>query len=251
MNERNLEYLQERLYFHGFGNQLEEALKKGMNSQKDHFELNFKGKFERDNKNDIVDYKLHFSKSSTTDRYFWNHYQATLHRQGEPDRSQEFHIQKGNGISARKAYQLLSGNAIYQRYFKSGAGEKPEAFHSWVTLDLKQKNQYGNHPWNYYNQAYGFDLEKALKKHALPAMQNQESRTKLLEQLQRGETPKTKLKQGNQEITITLKADPRFKQVRLIDETGKALKMGQSEKKKQAQQEEIPKKRRGRKAGVR
>src|SRR5690606_32956984 len=62
---------------------------------------------------DTINYELHFSKSKKSDNYFLNNYEATLEKGGADETlRQTFYLNKGNDITAKEAYNLLSGRSI-------------------------------------------------------------------------------------------------------------------------------------------
>src|SRR5690606_19342669 len=62
---------------------------------------------------DTINYELHFSKSKKSDNYFLNNYAATLEKGGMDEAlRQTFYLNKGNDITAKEAYNLLSGRSV-------------------------------------------------------------------------------------------------------------------------------------------
>lgn len=63
-----------------------------------------------------MDYQIDFSKSKQGDMYFVNKYQATLKNEDPgKDKSQTFYINKGNGVTAKEAYNMLDGRAVNKK----------------------------------------------------------------------------------------------------------------------------------------
>jgi len=120
MNKSNVEYLQRSLKYLGFGTALNEVLEKNMAEGKEKFAVKTSAQF--DNKHslkdkeypkDTINYELHFSKSKKSDNYFLNNYAATLEKGGTDEAvRQTFYLNKGNDITAKEAYNLLSGRSI-------------------------------------------------------------------------------------------------------------------------------------------
>src|SRR5690606_7414813 len=120
MNKSNVEYLQRSLKYLGFGTALNEVLEKKLAEGKGKFAIATSAQF--DNKHslkdkeypkDTINYELHFSKSKKSDNYFLNNYEATLEKGGTNETlRQTFYLNKGNDITAKEAYNLLSGRSI-------------------------------------------------------------------------------------------------------------------------------------------
>src|SRR5690554_4835292 len=120
MNKSNVEYLQRSLKYLGFGTALNEVLEKKLAEGKGKFAIATSAQF--DNKHslknkeypkDTINYELHFSKSKKSDNYFLNNYAVTLEKGGTNEAlRQTFYLNKGNDITAKEAYNLLSGRSI-------------------------------------------------------------------------------------------------------------------------------------------
>jgi hypothetical protein len=117
LNEQNFEYLKKSLKYLGFGENLNYALEVRLKGGSDKFTLGASAAFATANAKDMVNYELRFSKSKTTDNYFLNDYKATLEKGNANGTTQEpisrvFILNKGNDITAKEAYNLLSGRSI-------------------------------------------------------------------------------------------------------------------------------------------
>lgn len=227
MNEQNNQYLKDRLQYHGFGNQFNKELDQNMKAGKENFKLSFPGQFSNGGKKDVVHYEAEFARSEKTGNYFWNNYKATL-KNDDPakERSHQFPIRNGNGISGTKAYHMLQGNPVYQKFYKpkEDGQQKPEAYHAWAQIDFSQKDKYGNNKMNYYNDKYGFDLEKSLGK--IPIKDFDQKKEGIMNAMRRGEQPQVTVIENNTEKTRILKADPKYKSVLMYDQEGKQMSQG-------------------------
>src|SRR5690554_2728816 len=120
MNKSNVEHLQRSLKYLGFGTALNEVLENNMAEGKEKF--NIATSAQLDNKHslkdkeypkDTINYEIHFSKSKKSENYFLNNYAATLEKGGTNEAlRQTFYLNKGNDITAKEAYNLLSGRSI-------------------------------------------------------------------------------------------------------------------------------------------
>lgn len=218
MNEKNLDYLKDTLKYLGFGEaaatQLERALKEG----KPEFTISVQAEYNRQQ----VEALLHFRKSNQTELYFFNKYDATL-KQGTDAaayRQATFHINKGNGMTLKEAFNLLNGRAVYKNLERKDG----QAYQAWVQLDLKQKDSNGQYPVNMYHQRYGFDLEKVLAAHPIKELQDGAQKEALLRSLQKGNLQSvTMLTEVGQERRF-LEAAPQFKSINQYDEQLKPIR---------------------------
>lgn len=120
LNEQNFEYLKNSLKYLGFGENLNAALEARLKEGSEKFTLGATAVFDAPGANDTIHYELRFSKSTSTDKYFLNNYQATLELNAADGKVQEpvsqvFSLNKGNDITAKEAYNLLAGRAILKK----------------------------------------------------------------------------------------------------------------------------------------
>ncbi len=132
MNEKNFDYLKDQVKFTGFGDSLENDLKEKMQKQSPEFQIHHSTKFG----NDIVTATLHFRKSEQSDMYFFNKYNLTLKQENSPDMmEQAFFITKGNNITLKEAYNLMSGRAIN----KDLTNKEGQVYNAWMQMGLKKQ----------------------------------------------------------------------------------------------------------------
>ena len=87
---------------------------------------------------DRVDYKLDFRKSDQTDMYFQNRYQATLkHKDLAQEKTQTFYITKNSWITAKEAYNLLSGRAVSKDLYN----REDQPYNAWLQLDFQEEDK--------------------------------------------------------------------------------------------------------------
>ena len=77
MNDKNYEYLIEQLKRTGFGDTLNDDLRKQMQKQNAEFTLSLQKTYGNDN----VSARLHFKRSNESDMYFFNRYDLELKKQ--------------------------------------------------------------------------------------------------------------------------------------------------------------------------
>ena len=211
MNTQNLEFLQSNLKYFGFGENLNEVLEKNIKEQKTEFQLNH----EVQHFNNKMDYKLHFKKSDSTDMYFFNRYDAFL-QNGKPElnRNQSFYINKGSGITAKEAYNLLEGRSVY----KNLLNKEGEKYNAWLKLDFDNADERGNYKMKQFSDQYGYNLPKTLSVYPIKELEDAERKTALLNSLQKGNLQQVTMKLGDKEAKYFLEAVPQFKNVNIYDQ---------------------------------
>lgn len=210
MNQKNLEYLQEGLKYLGFGEGLNERLKEEIGKGKPEFHLNTINEYGRDK----VSYALDFRKSDSSDMYFFNKYAATFKPQNsEEERSQTFYVKKNAGITAKEAYNLLSGRAVN----KDLTNAEGQPYNAWMQIDFSQKDNHGNHKYKMIHQGYGYDLEKELSKHPLKELNDQVSKERLMRSLERGNLHQVTFAKADREDKMFIEASPQYKSLNVYD----------------------------------
>jgi len=216
MNQENLKFLQDRLFYLGTEKRLHPELEKNMAEGKPEFKLSFSNHHDKDK----LSAELHFRKSDTNDMYFLNKYEATLQKPGQEGRSQTFYLENGRGVSMKEAYNLLDGRSV-NRDLKNKEGEVKNA---WIKLDFNSKEPNGNFKQEQFYKNYGFDLQSELHKLPLAPMPS-EKFTQMVESLQRGNIQEIKLDEKTAGLpgSLFINANPKFKTLDLSDEHGRPL----------------------------
>jgi hypothetical protein len=170
MNEKNVDFLKDQMKYLGFGESMGDQLTAAVKEGKPEFTIRFQGEFNQQ----PFEANLHFKKSNQSDMYFFNKYEARLPHEQDPsqDRQSTFHLNKGTGITAKEAFNLLNGRAVN----KDLVNKEGQQYNAWVQLDLKNKDAIGQYPVNFYHERYGFDLEKALSSHPIKELKDGERR---------------------------------------------------------------------------
>lgn len=198
MEQKNFDYLNNQLFYHGFGNELSEALKEKMSTGKESFELTVTKSFwtpedfsnpkeTAHNKNDVA-YTLHFSKSKEGDMYFLNSYTAQLPYKEQAENT--FYFNGGKSFTAKEAYNMLEGRAVY----KELVSQTGESYHAWVMLGDPDEN--GKRKMVMYHDKYGFNIEEALDKLTL-VKGAPEDKERLITSLKKGNIQTVLLKGAN------------------------------------------------------
>jgi hypothetical protein len=233
MNQKNFEFLRDGLKYMGFGEKLNTDLETKIKAQPADFQLTLQGEFKKDGAVDKVDYRLDFKKSDQTDMYFFNRYQATLKNEDPAkEKSQTFYITKNSGITAKEAYNLLSGRSVN----KDLNNKEGQPFNAWLQLDFKEKDKNDNFKVKQYHSGYGYELDSVLKRYPIKELSNDEERVKLVKSLEKGNQHQvTFLKEGKEE-KMHIEANPQFKTLNLYD--AKMQKVFQGIEKKEVKEPE-------------
>lgn len=212
MNIENLEYLKKSLKYLGFGEKLNADLESRIKEQPADFKLLMTGDF--NNSKDKVSYALEFRKSDQTDMYFLNRYQATLKNDdATKEKNQTFYVTKGSGITAKEAYNLLSGRAVNKDMYN----RENQPYNAWLQLDFNEKDKNDNFKVKQYHQGYGYDLDATLAKYPIKELSNDADRKKLLESLEKGNVQQvTFIKEGREE-KMFIEANPQYKNINLYN----------------------------------
>lgn len=216
MNEENFEYLQKRVFYTGFGNNLDAALKDQMAKGEAVFTLVHNTQIGKDQ----VAATLHFSKSDRNDNYFFNRYDMLVVKDGkENPLTQSFEIRYNNNMTFKQAYNLVNGRSVFKTFHKNvneGTEEKPnwqpkgETYNAWRKLDPESIDDRGNMKYKQFTEAYGFDLQKALAEypHPIKELETPETNERLIASLQDGNKQSVTVTIDGSEVTRFIDADP-------------------------------------------
>ncbi len=216
MNQENLKFLQDRLFYLGTEKRLHPELEKNMAEGKPEFKLPFSNHYDKDK----LSAELHFRKSDTNDLYFLNKYNATLQKPGQENKSQTFYLDHGKGVTMKEAYNLLDGRSV-NKDLKNKEGEVKNA---WIKIDFNNKEPNGNFKQEQFYKPYGYDLHSELFKLPLAQMPA-EKYNQTVESLERGNVQQIKISENNTGApdSIFVSANPKFKTLDITDEHGKPL----------------------------
>ncbi|WP_207424994.1 hypothetical protein [Pedobacter sp. SYSU D00535] len=222
MNENNLDYLKNSLKYLGFGEKLHDVLEKAIRQELPAFKLQLGVAYNPPNlprnelpAKDHMSYELNFSKSKESDMYFLNSYQAKLYSSGVPEKDHNFNISSGTWITAKEAYNLLSGRSLLKEM--SGREQDSEKVSAWMKLDLDVKDARGNYPARTFYPQYGYDLEKALNKYPIIDLQQNVLKEQIMSGLKKGNLTAANLKLDGKTVAVYLSANPEMKGIDIYD----------------------------------
>jgi hypothetical protein len=209
MNEQNLDYLKNNIKYLGLGDKLYPDLEKNLREGKPEFKLQTANTFNAA----ALQATLHFRK-----------YDAKLQQPGMADKEQIFYLDKGKGVTAKEAYNLLDGRSVY----KELTSKEGQTYNAWQKLDFDHKDERGNFKVNQYHENYGYNLEAALKNLPL-ADKGEVLEAQLIKALQKGNLQLVNVLEGATKIQIHLAANPQFKTLDLFDSNMKPLSRDQKQ----------------------
>jgi hypothetical protein len=214
MNDKNYEYLTEQLKRTGFGDTLNDEMRKNIEKQNAEFTLNSS----REYGTDKVAATLHFKKSAESDMFFFNKYDLDLKKENQQDAlKQTFYPDKG--ITLKEGYNMLDGRAVH----KTLSTKEDEKYTAWLQLDFKNTTESGNYKINQYHQNYGYDLEATLSKYPIKELNNQEYKSNLIRSLERGNLQSATFTIDGKEQKIFIAANPATKSLRAFDEKNQKI----------------------------
>jgi len=232
MNDKNYEYLANQLKSAGFGDTLNDELRKNMEKQNAEFTLNLQQVYGTDK----VSATLHFKKSAESDMFFFNKYDLQLKKANDESQlKQTFYSDKN--ITLKEAYNMLDGRAVH----KTLTTKEGEKYTAWLQLDFKDKTQNDNYKIHPYHQNYGFDLENTLSKYPIKELKNETYKANLIRSLERGNLQSATFQINGKEQKIYLTPNPNFKSLNAFDENKKSIKLSdlmQNQKQEQSSKKE-------------
>ena len=211
MNTQNLDYLKEGLKYMGFGSHLNPELEKNIQAQAPEFQLKAHMPYHKS----AVDYTLRFRKSGQSDMYFFNKYEA-LYRNMYPgeDKTQTFYIHKNTGITAKEAYNLLEGRAV----FKDLVNAEGQPYRAWLQLDKAERDDAGNMKVKQFHENYGYNLEKTLRQFHIKELEDPQQFLQLLYSLRKGNQQLVTALEEGYEVKRYIEASPQFKTINVYNE---------------------------------
>ncbi len=215
MNNENLQYLTDNIKYMGFGESLKSELEKNMSEGKAEFQLHHKAEISKK----PFEATLNFRKSDSTDMYFFNNYHASLEKSNGEKMEQTFYLNKGKGITAKEAYNLLDGRAVH----KDLVTKEGQPYKAWMQLDPGNKDKNNNFEVKQFHENYGFDLKAAVEKFPITDLKDPEKEKALMQSLQKGNVQSVTIEKDGNSHKVFIEANPQFKNVKLYDSNMKLV----------------------------
>ncbi|RKR05187.1 hypothetical protein C8C83_4519 [Flavobacterium sp. 90] len=163
------------------------------------------------NEKERIDYDLNFSKNE--DGYYqFEGYKATLENELKPNENRKHYFKNDelNSFNVEQSYNLLSGRAIQKENI-------------WVQFDLNDKDSNDCYRLKEFHSAYGYSIEKEIKKLPLKELRNRTETVKLMDALKQGSRQCVTFLKNRTENKFYIDANPQFKSINIYDENFKKL----------------------------
>jgi hypothetical protein len=214
MNTQNLDYLQRQLMKLGFGEGSNKDLEKKIEAKTPEFTLSTTQEYNKQH----VDYTLHYKAGDKNEMYFFNKYDASLR---DKDTQQTFYLNKGSGITAKEAYNLMEGRAVYKE-LENLEGQKYKA---WIIIDKENKTETGNYKLRPFTDGWNYKPERAIDKMAIVGINEEGAREKLMQSLEKGNRHQVTAIKDGQEVKLFIEANPAEHRVNLTNWKGEAQQL--------------------------
>ncbi|MBN8836127.1 MAG: hypothetical protein J0I09_02630 [Sphingobacteriia bacterium] len=214
MNQENLKYLTDNLKYMGFGDKLNAELEQQMKEGKTDFQLTANAEFNKKSFEAV----LNFRKSDSTDMYFFNNYHASLEKNNGDKVEQTFYLNKGKGITAKEAFNLLDGRSVHKDLTTKDGNE----YKAWLQLDFENKTDKGFEV-KQFHENYGYDLKSAVEKFAVAELKDPEKEKALMASLQKGNVQSVTIEKDGENHKMFMEANPQYKNVTLYDSNMKMV----------------------------
>lgn len=227
MEETAIDKLVDTIFYGGFKDiitkdELIENIKEGLPEFSKEFSVAYG--------NDQVPGKMNFQRSEKGD-YFFNNFDLTLNKENGESVSRNFKNNYGNSYTLKEAYNMLDGRSVFKEFlpmqkkdevtgkplpFERDESGKLKTYTAWSYLDRSEKDTNGNF---LIKKTFNFDLEKALSKENIQEMDFQQSKSNLVNSLERGNLQIVNYKTDGEEFDKKyISANPRFGGINRFDE---------------------------------
>jgi len=221
MNTENLDYLKKNLLNLGFGEKVNNEMEKLIKAKLPEFSLTTEQEYNKKK----MDYTLHFKAGDQNNMYFFNRYEASLKNEADPtkDRMQTLFINRGHGVTAKEAFNLLEGRTVEKKLYNS----ENQTYTAWLKLDLKSKDEHNNHKVQKFSEGYGYDLEKTLAKFPIKELSDESEKQELLRSLRKGNAQQVTVEQDGKSQKYYIAAVPQYKTINVYDNNLQTVKREQ------------------------
>ena len=215
MNNDNLQYLKDNIKYMGFGENMNRELERNLGEGKAEFQLRFAAEINKK----PFEATLNFRKSDSTDMYFFNNYNASLEKSNGEKNEQTFYLNKGKGVTAKEAYNLLDGRAVH----KDLTTKEGQPYKAWIQLDFENKDKNNNFEVKQFHENYGYDLKAAVEKFAVADLNDPDKSKALMQSLEKGNVQSVTIEKDGSSHKMFMEADPQYKKVTMYDSNMKMV----------------------------
>jgi hypothetical protein len=215
MNNDNLLYLKDNIKYMGFGENMYRELERNLGEGKAEFQLRFAAEINKK----PFEATLNFRKSDSTDMYFFNNYNASLGKNNGEKNEQTFYLNKGKGVTAKEAYNLLDGRAVH----KDLTTKEGQPYKAWIQLDFENKDKNNNFEVKQFHENYGYNLKAAVEKFAVADLNDPDKSKALMQSLEKGNVQSVTIEKDGSSHKMFMEANPQYKNVTLYDSNMKMV----------------------------
>lgn len=215
MNNDNFQYLKDNIKYMGFGENMYRELERNLGEGKAEFQLRFAAEINKK----PFEATLNFRKSDSTDMYFFNNYNASLEKSNGEKNEQTFYLNKGKGVTAKEAYNLLDGRAVH----KDLTTKEGQPYKAWIQLDFENKDKNNNFEVKQFHENYGYDLKAAVEKFAVADLNDPDKSKALMQSLEKGNVQSVTIEKDGNSHKMFIEADPQYKKVTMYDSNMKMV----------------------------
>ncbi len=246
MNEKNFEYLKDNFKYLGFGEKQHDELEAHLKEGKESFQMTCSTEINKK----AFEAVLQFRKSEKSDMYFLNSYKASLEWSNGEKKEQTFYLNYGRGVTAKEAFNLMSGRSVEKELMRKLSPEetaqfkaelklppeqrglpenweKSPTYKAWIQLDFENKDKNNNYEVKQYHENYGYDLKAAVGKYFVMEMDGGEKEKALLQSLQKGNIQSVNINVDGATQKMFIEANPQYKTINLYDDKMQRLNQEQ------------------------
>ncbi|MNV10907.1 hypothetical protein D3C71_1014500 [compost metagenome] len=227
MKEENAQYLEKRLVYTGFGEELIPELRQNMAEGKEKFEL----KFEKEINGKKVEANLKYSLSNQGN-YFFNAYDLKINQTDKEPLERTFKVDNKETFSLKEAFNLLEGRSVlksYSNFEKGKEDSKITELQSWSYLDASIKNnkrETANEGENgvvtkniaVMRKCNDYDLDSLVSMYPIKNIEIPGKKADLVQSLQRGNLQSVLLEKDGEYKKHFIEASPKFKTINIYNE---------------------------------
>jgi hypothetical protein len=125
-------------------------------------------------------------------------------------------LNNGSGVTAKEAFNMLEGRAVYK---KNLVNKNDEKYSAWLQLNFSQKDDNGNFKQQQYHQNWKYDLEKNLSKHPIKELADSNQKSDLIKSLEKGNLQQVTYQTEKGEAKWYVEANPKDRNINVYDET--------------------------------
>jgi len=196
MDRSDLTFALDQLNFLGFQNIPEDRIEAKIRQDVDKFRVDGEQQFNQFGSNQTMEYSIHFKKYDRLDAYHPYMYHGTL--KDQPEKTQVFRMANDDAFTARDAFNLLNGRAVYKWIID---WDEHRMKGHWFQLDFREKDIHGNFKIDQLKITdKDYQIGNALMRYPITELNNPDQRIRLILSLYCGNcVPVTLNKAGKEE----------------------------------------------------